>query len=479
MGEKIKIEEILTWTKSKLISGRPGQYIDSVSTDSRTIKEGEFFLPLIGENYNGHDFIYSALKKGASGFVYESIYTNKLKFWKSSIKSAILDKLIVFQSENNLEFLEKVSYGYIRKFNPIVIGITGSVGKTTTKDLIVNVLSKLYDTKYTPKNFNTEIGVSKTILEIDRNTDIFVAEFGMRGKGQIKLLSDMCDVDIGIITAVGKSHLEFFKDPREVATAKMEIGKILESKNGVLFLNRDDDWSNFIKKHVNCRIIEFGRDNGIDYNFIEKDVDNLGRFVFDMYCKRKKVIEIYLSIPGYHNIYNACSAAAVCLYLNVEAKFIKEGIEKTHVEAGRMELIKKGDMIIINDCYNANPLSVRKAIDTLSLVSIKNGSRSVAILGDMLELGEESSELHYEVGEYLAKKGIDVLVALGKLSRHIYQGYNDCISSDNFSKSKCLCFYFKSKEQLSSKLKSILKQGDLVLVKGSRANRMESIIDLI
>ena len=236
MGEKIKIEEILTWTKSKLISGRPGQYIDSVSTDSRAIKEGEFFLPLIGENYNGHDFIYSALKKGASGFVYESIYTNKLKFWKSSIKSAILDKLIVFQSENNLEFLEKVSYGYIRKFNPIVIGITGSVGKTTTKDLLVNVLSKLYDTKYTPKNFNTEIGVSKTILEIDRNTDIFVAEFGMRGKGQIKLLSDMCDVDIGIITAVGKSHLEFFKDPREVATAKMEIGKILESKNGILFL---------------------------------------------------------------------------------------------------------------------------------------------------------------------------------------------------------------------------------------------------
>jgi len=479
MGEKIKIEEILAWTKSKLISGRPDQYIKSVSTDSRTIKEGEFFLPLIGENYDGHDFIYSALKEGASGFIYESIHKNKLKFWKSSIKPDISDKLIVFQSENNLEFLEKISYEYIRKFNPIVIGITGSVGKTTTKDLLVNILSKVYDTKYTPKNFNTEIGVSKAILEIDRNTDIFVAEFGMRGKGQIKLLSNMCDVDIGIITAVGKSHLEFFKDLEEVATAKMEIGRILESKNGVLFLNSDDDCSDFIKENVNCRIIEFGRDNSIDYNFIEKGADDLGRFTFNMYHKGEKVIEIYLSIPGYHNIYNACSAAAVSLYLNMEAKVIKEGVENTPAGAGRMELIKREDKIIINDCYNANPLSVRKAVDTLSLVSIKNGSRSVAILGDMLELGEESSRFHHEVGEYLAEKGINVLIASGKLSRHIYQGCKDYTSINNFGKSKCLCLYFKNKEQLGGKLKSILKPGDLILVKGSRANKMESIIDLI
>ena len=144
-----------------------------------------------------------------------------------------------------------------------------------------------------------------------------------------------------------------------------------------------------------------------------------------------------------------------------------------------MELIKRKDKVIINDCYNANPLSVRKAIDTLSLVSMKNGSRSVAILGDMLELGKESPELHYEVGKYLAKKGIDMPIALGKLSRYIYEGCKDYVSSNNFSKGKCLCLYFKDKDKLGSKLKSILKSGDLVLVKGSRANKMESIINLI
>ncbi len=476
MREKIKIKEILSWTKSSLVSGNVNHHIGSVSTDSRTIKSGEFFLPLCGENYDGHAFIPAVIEKGASGFVYELKHKNKFKYWRDAIDPDAFKKLVIFQSENNLKFLELVSYWYMRKFKPTVVGITGSVGKTTTKDLLANILGRAYNTKFTPKNFNTEIGVAKSVLEIDRNTDFFIAEFGMRAKGQVKMLSDMCDVDIGIITAVGKSHLEFFKSLNEIAAAKAEIGEMLGSKGGVLFMNADDGLSSFIKKRISCKVVEFGRNRNLDFNFVEKDADNLGRFTFDIYRKKERIIEICLNISGYHNIYNACAAAAVCLYLNVEAEVVKEGIETAVVESCRMELIKKGGKIIINDCYNANPLSVRKAIDTLYLVSSKNNSRSVAILGDMLELGEKSSELHQEIGEYLIEKKIDVLISLGKLSEHTCSGY---INSKNFNKNKNLCFYFKNKESLSEKLGDIVRPGDSVLLKGSRANKMESIIDLI
>jgi len=476
MREKIKIKEILSWTKSNLASGHVSEYIGSISTDSRTIKSGEFFLPLYGENYDGHAFIPAALEKGASGFVYELKHKNKFKYWCGATDPDAFKKLVIFQSENNLKFLELVSYWYIRKFKPAVVGITGSVGKTITKDLLVSILSKVYNTKFTPKNFNTEIGVAKSVLEIGRDTDFFIAEFGMRGKGQVKLLSDMCDVDIGVITAVGKSHLEFFKNLNEIAAAKAEIGEVLGFKDGVLFMNADDGLSSFIKKRISCKIVEFGRNRNLDFNFVEKGADNLGRFTFDIYRKKERITEICLNISGYHNIYNACAAAAVCLYLNVGAEVVKEGLEAATAESCRMELIKKGDKIIINDCYNANPLSVRKAVDTLYLISSKNNSRSVAILGDMLELGKKSFELHQEIGKYLIEKKIDVLIALGKLSEHTCSGY---INSKDFNKKKNLCFYFKNKESLSKKLRDILRPGDSVLLKGSRANKMESIIDLI
>lgn len=477
MGEKIKVGEILSWTKSKLILGDISQYIKSVSTDSRTIKPGEFFIPLRGEHYDGHNFISSALGKGASGFVYESRHINRLSLWKESGKSRDLKNIVIFQTEDSLKFLEDIAYHYVRKYGPTVIGITGSVGKTTTKCFLVSVLSRVYNIEFTPRNFNTEIGVSKSILEIDKNTDYFIAELGMRGKGQIRLLSDICDVDIGIVTAVGQSHLGFFSGLHEIAKAKSEIGEILEKKDGILFLNKDDDWSSFIRRRVGCRTISFGKDNNIEYNFIEKDVDRLGRFIFDFCSRDRKITEIHLSTPGYHNMYNACCAAAVCMYLDVKPVVIKEGIEQAAMEENRMEVLERKDKIIINDCYNASPLSVRKAIETLELVSIKNGRRSVAILGDMLELGKESARLHREIGKYLAEKKIDVLVAFGKFSDYICKGYEELKYTD--PENKGLCFYFKNKEDLSKKINNILKAGDLILIKGSRANKMESIIDLI
>ena len=253
MKEKVRIKDILSWTDCKLISGMEEKYIYNISTDSRTIKKGDFFIPLTGENYDGHDFIESALKGGASGFVFESRNIKKLKLWRESIKTNNLGDVVILESLNNLIFLQNIAYNYIRKFNPTAIGITGSVGKTITKDFLVSILSKEYEVTFTPKNYNTEIGVSKSILEIGSKTDFFIAELGMRGKGQIKLLADMCNLNMGAITAVGQSHMAFFKDLSEIAEAKAEIAEILEKNNGVLFLNNDNDYINLIEKKANCK----------------------------------------------------------------------------------------------------------------------------------------------------------------------------------------------------------------------------------
>ncbi len=476
MKEKVSIKNILSWTDCRLVSGDINRLIGNLSTDSRTINKGDFFIPLTGENYDGSDYITEALQKGAGGFVLESGNYERLKSWKKVLGAESFNDLIILESGSNLVFLEKIASGYIRKFNPTVIGITGSVGKTTTKDFLVNILSKKHDTAFTPANYNTEIGVSKSVFEIDGKTEFFIAELGMRSKGQIRVLSEMCNLNIGAITAVGKSHMAFFKDLKEIALAKAEISEILSVNNGVLFLNKDDRNSDLIEGNVNCRIIKFGMNKKSDFNFVEKKMDSLGRFTFDFNENDKKITDITLNIPGYHNMYNACCAAAISSYLNIEKDDIKNGIEEAVIEGSRMEIVRKKDKIIIDDCYNASPISVREAIDTLVLISEKNKVRSVAVLGDMLELGNDAPEFHREIGQYLSEKKVCVLVALGRLAENIFTGFK---SSNNFDKNKNLCFYFTDKEELAGKINDLLRPGDLILIKGSRANKMEDIINLI
>jgi len=476
MKEKIKINDIISWTNSEIVSGDIEKYIVNISTDSRTIKKGNFFVPLTGENYNGHEFIESALDKGACGFVFEKAYRVKIESWKKKAGNGDFKNLVILQSGSILDFLKSIAYNYIRKFKPVVIGITGSAGKTTTKDFLANILGREHRVVFTPRNYNTEIGVSKSILEIGKNTDFFIAELGMRGKGQIKILSDICNLNLGAITVVGQSHMAFFKDLREIAMAKAEVAEILYKNNGTLFLNNDDGYGNFIEKSVNCRVEKFGRNSNISFNFVEEKMDDLGRFTFDFFKNDKKIINISLNISGYHNIYNACCAAAISLYSGISSKAIKEGIEGAVIEGSRMEILKRKDRMILDDCYNANPLSVKGAIDSLVLISKKKNVRSVALLGDMLELGRSSNRLHQEIGEYLSGKKVDVLIAVGTLARKIYEGFR---GKSSFSKNDSSCFYFSNKEELSVKINDLAGTGDLILVKGSRANKMEDIINLI
>jgi len=476
MKEKIKIDTLLDWTGCGLISGNKNGYIRNISTDTRMIKEGDFFIPLAGEKYNGHDFIGQAIDRKAGGFVFESGYAGDLGLWNKKIRAEEPDNFLIIESEGNLKFLEDIAYNYIRDFKPTTIGITGSVGKTTTKNFLAGIMGIKNEVKFTPRNYNTEIGVSKSILEINGKTDFFIAEMGMRGKGQIKILADMCNLDMGAITGISEVHMAFFEGMEEIALAKAEMAEIISGNGGVLFLNNDDIYSDLIEKKNNCRVIRFGRNNDIECNFIEKEMDDLGRFTFSLFKRNTHVIDIKMSIPGYHNLYNACCAAAIALHLGAGADEVKKGIENSPVEKSRMEVLERGGKIIIDDCYNSSPLSVKKAVDTLAAVSKKRNMRSVVILGDMLELGKKSSELHVSIGKYLYEKKVDLLVAVGESARDIYDGY---ISSRGFDADSNRCYYFAEKERLGKKISSLIKKGDLILVKGSRAKKMEDIIKLI
>jgi len=473
--EKIKIDMVVRGTGAAMISGDAGSFIKCISTDTRTLSAGDFFIPIEGENFDGHDFIEDAVRAGAGGFVYSRRHKGKIQKTLKKYENKKKFTELVLETDDALVFYQELARCSMMRFDPVVIAITGSVGKTTARDIIVSILSQDFDVVHTPKNHNTEVGIAAAMLNIGKNTDFFIAELGMRGKNQVGPLADICNVSIGAITAIGNSHLEFFTDIKEIAMAKAEIASVIYKNGGKLFLNADDRMTPYIKDNIRADIIEFGRNNGLDYNFIDLAPDEWGRFSFDFFKSNHKKISVKLNLPGYHNIYNSCLAAGICDYLGVSPGKIKSGIESAAIEKYRMEIIDSGDITLLNDCYNASPLSMRKAIDTLCLIGEKNNRRCVAILGDMLELGDRSEELHYDIGKYLIRKDIDVLIALGKLAKNIYRGFKDNRADPDGRQ----CYYFQEKEGFRASLKGLIKPRDIVLIKGSRANKMEEIISYI
>ena len=295
----------------------------------------------------------------------------------------------------------------------------------------------------------------------------------MRAKGQIMNLAKICNLKYGIITGIGPSHLEFFKNVEEIALAKAEIGEIIYKNNGILFLNGDDKYTGLIEKNINCVSVKCGSSIDFKYNFSNFRCDWNAIYNYDLNRFDKNILHINLNMPGYHNIYNSVLAAGLSLHLEIEPLIIKNTINETAPEALRMEIIEKGGKVILNDCYNANPLSVKSAIDSLAIISENRSMRSIAVLGDMFELGIETEKFHEEIGSYLSEKNIDILIAFGKLSINIFNKF------ESSKKNKLKSYYFEKKKKLLNEIGKIIKPGDSVLIKGSRANKMENIIDYI
>lgn len=462
--EVLTLAEIEKAVNGKLYNNKDVE-ITSVDTDSRKEIVKGLFIPIVGENFDGHDFISKAIDNGAVAVLTQiELAINEPYIIVSDTKKALMDLATYY--------LEKLR----DETNLKVVGITGSVGKTSTKDFIASVLSAKYKVLKTEGNFNNEIGLPITVFNVDKNHSVVVLEMGMNHFGEIHNLSRIAKPDIVVITNIGMAHAEFLGGREGVFKAKCEIFDFMQ-ENAKILLCGDDDLLRTIKNDDKVKNKENIYYYGINQNndFIGSNIKylpNLSGMNFKLTYKGSNLI-LNLPFAGEHMVTNGIVASAIGVLLGLNQREIKYGLENAKLSKMRQKVSKSNhnnlrgttNVTVLNDCYNANPVSTMASIDVLTHA---NG-RKVAILGDMFELGEYTKEGHFTTGEYAYKVGIDVLVAIGDNSKHIYDGF-----AGNKKR-----FHFETVNKCIEELPNIIKTGDTILVKASRSMKLEEIAEYI
>ncbi|MBQ3556508.1 MAG: UDP-N-acetylmuramoyl-tripeptide--D-alanyl-D-alanine ligase [Oscillospiraceae bacterium] len=426
--------------------------VDSLDTDSRNIHPGSVFLPLSGERFDGHAYINSALEAGAAGC------------FTARERDSYLPGKFYIKVTNTQRALRDLAAWYLARFSIPVIGVTGSVGKTTTKDMLAAVLGVKYRVLKTEGNFNNKVGLPLTILRLDRSHEICVLEMGMSQAGEIAYLSDIAKPDVAVISNVGDAHIENLGSREGILAAKCEIFTGLKP-DGVAILNGDDELLNTIV--VGQEIVRCGQSDLCQWRAGQPEqVD--GRTV----CTAQTPLgQLELDIPamGAHMIYPSLMAAAVGARFGLTADEILEGIQQFKPTKMRMDVIRRGqDITILNDTYNANPQSMRAAI---GILADSKSEFKLAVLGDMFELGSLAPILHREVGECLGRAGIDCLVAVGELSVHIAEAARETGVAN--------VIHCPDKEAAKPVLAEKLRPNTTVLVKASRGMAMEQLVEYL
>ncbi len=446
----LKISEIYSFFGKKF-KGKD-KNVTGISTDTRTLKKGNVFFAIKGEKSDGHRFIKDAIKKGACLVICES--------------SCKIDNCIkVKDTKNALLLLAKY---YLTKFKKIKkIAITGSNGKTTTKEIITSILSAKYKVKKSEKSYNNYLGLSLTIFNLRKRDEILVVEAGMNHKGEIKEMMKGINLDMAIITNIGSAHLGFFKDKKEIASAKSEIFLSLK-KNGIAILNKDNEYFNFLRKKVkNAKVLNFGKDSNADIRF-EKGYYSGKYMNFKVYHKNK-MYDIKTQLKGEHNIYNLACAMLVGFIFKVKSNLMIDRIKKFKMKNFlRFEEKNINGIYVINDAYNANIDSFKSAIETLKEMNVDN---LYMVIADMLELGRKTKVMHIELGKLLATIHLKGLFLFGENCKYIKEGYKN----GNGNLPDNLIVISNNKEQIGRLLKQKVKKYDCVFLKGSRKNKLEEI----
>ncbi|MCL6589426.1 MAG: UDP-N-acetylmuramoyl-tripeptide--D-alanyl-D-alanine ligase [Firmicutes bacterium] len=456
---EFKLHELITATGGVLRQGAPEQLISGITTDSRRIKPGELFLALRGERFDGHDFIPAAINNGAAAIMTMDDIT-------------VNEPVAVIQTPDTLAAYGAIARFHRERFRIPVIGITGSNGKTTTKDLAAAVLAQKYNTVRTEANYNNEIGLPATLLNITPETEVAIVEMGMRGLGQIRELAGIARPDMAIVTNVGLTHLELLGSQENIAKAKAELVEALPS-GGVAILNGDDEYVRRMGALTRARPVYFGLDYpDLDYRAEILAMDENGSR-FQVTARgagggEGRTFSIALPVSGAHNILNALAAIATALELGVSEALIQRGLSNPPLSEKRLKRLAKNGYSIMDDTYNASPASVKSALDVLAL---NQNSRKIAVLGDMLELGPRSAGIHREAGRYAADIGVHILFCYGELAREFLAGFQENINPGHPGQGR----HFTSKRALIQELKPILQPGDVILIKGSRGMKMEEI----
>lgn len=446
------IDEILKATGGALLSGNTDAPVSGISIDSRTINKGELFVAIKGGAFDGHDFIQEALKKGACGII-----SSKRE------EPPVVEGQALIKVRDTLKALGDIAAFHRRRFNIPVIGITGSNGKTTVKEMAAYILGRRYNVLKNKGTRNNLIGLPLTLLGLKQGYhSIAVLEMGANQSGEIKRLAKILMPTVGIITNIGQSHLEFLKDREGVFKAKSEMISELK-KDDLVIINGDDTMLSRIRPR--SKRIKFGLKKSNDFR--AKDIKPGAGITFLLNEHHPLNINLF----GMHNIYNALAAIAVASHFGINIPTIAEALTKFKAPSMRMERLEVNNIDIINDAYNSNPLSLKCAVEALSLLKTKG--RKILVTGDMLELGAKARSLHTAAGRMIAKSSISHLITIGALSKHTALGAGQSGMNKN-NVYNCL-----DKKEAAGILKRIARPGDTALIKGSRDMRMEKIIELI
>lgn len=421
--------------------------VSGVSTDTRTLKARELFIALSGENFDGNDYVRDALKKGASAVI-------------CSKTSDTDDRIILV--DDTLSALRNIASLYRERFDIKLFALTGSVGKTTTRGMVHQVVSSKYKTLSTENNLNNEIGVSKTLFGLDDSFKAAVIEMGMNHFGEIERMSLCAKPTIGIITNSGVAHIENFGSREGICKAKLEITAGMK-KGAPLILNGDNDLLRGYK-NSDFRIIRFGIENKDCDVFADEIELTPDGSHYTVHCG-EKCARGFVPSAGKHNVMNAICAAAAGLVAGVDLESAVTAVENFKVEGRRQKVVKKEGYIFLEDCYNASPDSVSAALETLLGI---NCNRRIAVLGDMLELGDYSEQAHKKSGA-LAAKSADILYTYGEMSKYtaLEAKKHGCREVESFMQ----------KEKLTERLCQTLREGDAVLFKASRGIKLEDVIN--
>ncbi len=480
--KNMTLEKIAQACGGRLMGGASAAGITTILTreaagvviDSRKAEKDFVFIAARGERVDGHRFIEDVFEKGALAVVCERLPEKGLYSGPCILV------------EDSFEALKRIAEFYRSQLSVKVVGITGSVGKTSTKEFVASVLAQKYRVHKTQGNFNNEIGVPLTVLAMPEDTEVAVLEMGINHFGEMHNLSRIARPDLCIMTNIGQCHLEFLGSRAGILKAKSEIFDFM-AEDGSVCVNGDDDMLCTVPERNGKKPLMFGKDSA---NAVyAEEIENKGLFGSKaVICGNGMRIPVQIPLPGDHMVYNALAAASAGLVLGLDAQQIAQGIAAVQATGGRSNIIQTEDHVLIDDCYNANPVSMMAAIDLLMTAK----GRKVAVLGDMFELGEKELELHAQVGRYAAEMGVDCILAAGERCKVLCEaageycreqceavGKETALQSETGSESGCGIHWFADRDALMTELPGLLQKEDTILVKASNGMGYSAIVKLL
>lgn len=450
---KLSLDEIVKATKGKLLLNN-NKEVEYISTSSKDIKENTLFIPIKGEKYDGHAFLEDAYNNGCRIFIIDKNH----EFYKKDIS--------LIEVNDTLLALGSLARFYLDKFNVDLIGVTGSVGKTSTRDIIYSVLNEKYKTLKNELNYNNEIGIPKTLFNLDYSYEKAVIEMGIDKKGDISYFKTIAPLKHAVISNIGLSHIANFKNQEGIFHAKMEIAKDFNKEN-TLIVNGDDNFLKTLKdKKLPYNLLTYGFDKDNTIYCVSYEIVN-GKINFKVNF-RNKVYDYTIPSIAKHNIYNAMSAILIGNLYNLTYEEIKKGLESVSFTEGRLTIINKKDITIINDCYNASLDSIKSALNVLSTFK----TRKVTILGDVLETGSYEEEIHKNIGKSIIGN-TDILILVGDSIKYTY----DEVIKNNFNKDNI--YVFNTYEDVIKNIDNIIKKGDTILLKASHGIKLSNVVEYL